>query len=86
MDIFYLLNLDKSCSEIHVTFENVESVNIRLYQIRFGHKISPQLNAPYSTDKNTIIIKHDINKDNKLIVHVLSLIVMLQVQRILFIK
>ena len=67
MNICYLIDLPTSCTEFHVTFENVTSVNIKLYEIRLGQKITPQLNTVFTTDNNTIVIKHSINKNEELI-------------------
>ena len=66
-NICYLIDLSASCTELHVTFENVTSVNIKLYEIRLGQKITPQLTTLYTTDNNTIVIKHNIDKNAELI-------------------
>jgi len=67
MNMCYLVNVPASCTELHVTFENVASVTIKLYEIRLGQKITPQLTTLYTTDTNTIVIKHNIDKNAELI-------------------
>jgi hypothetical protein len=67
MNMCYLVNMPASCTELHVTFENVASVTVKLYEIRLGQKITPQLTTLYTTYTNTIVIKHNINKNAELI-------------------